>query len=162
MHSPAPPPPPAGPPFRSPAPPPASRDELRTLRRWVLVSGVWAVAATAVALIALLDSSDGKAEARAGDAADRVTRLERRQRALGQRLGVMNSRSKNLASRGDVVKLQLRLSQIQTIAAAASKRAARAVKATSEVDDRVKQFEQALGAARLDPAPPDAGADAQP
>ena len=131
----------------------------------MLVSGVWAVAATVVALIALLDRSDGNAEERAGAATDRVAGIERRQRALGRRVGSVSSRFKGLANSGDVVKLQLRVGQLQAIAAGAAKRATKAEKAATDLGDRVKRFESALSAAQANPAPPpaaDSGGGAEP
>lgn len=67
-----------------PAPPtapdgePVTRDELRLLRRWVVVAGVWAVAATIVALVALLDDSGRAAERRSNETGRRVARSEAR------------------------------------------------------------------------------------
>ena len=41
-----------------PPPKPATAEDLRGLRRWLLVAGVWAVAATAIAVIALVKAND--------------------------------------------------------------------------------------------------------
>ena len=53
---------------------PVTQDDLRTLRRWIVVAGVWAVAATVVALIALLDDSGRAAERRANETGRRSPR----------------------------------------------------------------------------------------
>ncbi len=68
---------------------PATRGDLRALRRWVLVAGVWAVAATAVAIIALLDTSNDDAERSAGDAATAPPRSS----ARGRRRSAGSTRS---------------------------------------------------------------------
>ena len=65
---------------------PATQDDLRTLRRWVVVAGVWAVAATAVALIALLDDSGRAAERRANETGKRIAASEQRVEARLARL----------------------------------------------------------------------------
>ena len=89
---------------------PATESDLRTLRRWVLVAGVWAVAATAVALIALLDPSGDDAEKRAGGAEERIADIER---SLDRRVEELEGRIDNLPQSADVSKLQDRLAKAE-------------------------------------------------
>ena len=114
------------------------RDDLKGLRRWVVVAGVWAVAATAIALIALLDTSDRNAQKVADDAAGRVTRTERK---LGARIDGLEKRLEDLPRSGDVSKLQGRLSRAESDASKAADDAKSAVEKVAELEKRVKTLE---------------------
>ena len=82
------------------------REDLRSLRRWVVVAGVWAVAATAIALIALLDTSDGDAREQADRATARAATTER---TLDRRIDALERRLEDLPRSEDVSELQERL-----------------------------------------------------
>ena len=130
-------------PGRPPPPPPQRdslpRDDLRGLRRWVLVAGVWAVAATAIALIALLDTSDEDAQKEADDASGRITRMERK---LDARLDALDKRLENVPQSTDVSNLQERLSNAEADAT----KAAKGVKDAQSSDDQVKDLEERVQA----------------
>jgi hypothetical protein len=117
-----------------------TREDLKGLRRWVIVAGVWAVAATAVALIALLDSSDSDARKEADEAAGRVTRTERK---LGRRLDALETRLEGLPRSEDVSKLQGRLARAETDASKAAESARSADEKVGELEDRVQALEDA-------------------
>lgn len=87
---------------------PATQDELRTLRRWVVVAGVWAVTATAVALIALLDDSGRAAERRANQTAERIAAAESR---LDRRIGQLDSRLRRLPTSAQVEAVRSQVTQ---------------------------------------------------
>ena len=80
---------------------PATQSDLRALRRWVLVAGVWAVAATAVGLIALLDTSGDDASERAGNAEASVEQTERE---LDKRMDELEGQLDDLPQSADVSK----------------------------------------------------------
>ena len=128
----------------------ATREDLRSLRRWVVVAGVWAVAATAIALIALLDSSEGDARKDADAARARAASAERK---LDRRIDDLEERLEALPRSDDVARLQERLSKAET---GSSKAAADARSAESKVTDlekRVQSVEDdAAGAADDDDA----------
>ena len=119
----------------------ATRADLRTLRRWILVAGVWAVAATAVALIALLDTSGDNAQKTARGAADQAGSLERRQEQLDKRLDALDTQVEDLAPAGDVSRLQDRLARAEENAAAAKKDAKEASDKLTALGDRVGTLE---------------------
>ncbi len=133
-----------------PREPPATRDDLRALRRWVVIAGVWAVAATAVALIALIDTSGGRDERRAGDATARRGRVERE---LLRRIGALEKRVDGLAESGDVSRLEERLTRAESDATGAGEDAASAERKASALEDRVKRLEETspAGAGDLQP-----------
>ena len=68
---------PDAPPERDPDLQPATHGDLRSLRRWLLVTAVWAVAATAIALIALLSEDDSAKKESQSTRSQKVTQLER-------------------------------------------------------------------------------------
>ena len=136
-----------------PGPPaPAAADDIRSLRRWLLVAGVWAAAATAIAVIALVQASQ--------DDSDEITartanQIERVQRDINTRLDDIDERLGDLAPAEDVTRLDNRLQKVEN---AATKTTDRLDTIADDVDDlqtRVEELEQ-------EPAPtpePDADAD---
>ena len=134
-----------------------TRDDLRGLRRWVTVAGVWAVAATAIALIALLDTSDRDAQRKADTAGDRVTRTERKLDGLKTRLDGLKSQLDALPRPGDVSMLEGRLSKAESDAAKAAKDAKSAQDKLTDLEKRVKTLEDSAdsaGGTDTTPAPP--------
>ena len=108
---------PDAPPERDPDLQPATQGELRSLRRWLLVTAVWAVAATAVALIALLSEDDERGEGVAGPSREQVTQLER---DVNARLDTIEEDTPSLAQQEDVTKLAQRLSRVEDDASKAA------------------------------------------
>src|SRR2546428_12347431 len=102
----------SGPPAQAPAPPaedaaPATRADLRWLRRWIAVAAVWAIAATAVAIIALVGrrSDTGKTAHLRSD-------LSRVESDLGGRISSLEAQLRNLPKAQDVSNLQTRLRKV--------------------------------------------------
>jgi len=120
---------------------PVTRDDLRALRRWILVAGVWAVAATAVALIALLDTSGDDAARTAEGAANSATQVRDAQGRLDKRLDELDARLGDLPQADDVSNLQTRLSKIEDTSKKASTDAGDAEDKLTALEDRVKALE---------------------
>ena len=136
----------------------ATQDDLKSLRRWALVAGVWAVAATAVALIALLDTSRNDAEKKADATADRVTEVEgdvRELRGLSKRLDDVESRLAGVAAAGDLNKLQSRVGRAEEDAATATDRVSSASDTVKDLEDRVQTLEDAPSSGGSGAAPDD-------
>ena len=129
----------------------ATREDLRGLRRWIAVAGVWAVAATAIALIALLDSSDGDARKEAERATGRIAATERK---LDRRIDALERRLDDLPRSEDVSKLQERLSKAETGTSQAAADARGAEGKLRDLEKRVQTVED--DAAGADAADPDA------
>jgi hypothetical protein len=84
----------------------ATLADLRSLRRWLLVAGVWALAATAIAVIALIKAAnEGASESRA-DVAHQIGDAER---ALDHRIDTLRSRIDALPSSQDLSRVERRL-----------------------------------------------------
>jgi chromosome segregation ATPase len=130
---------------------PATEADLRVLRRWVLVAGVWAVAATAVGLIALLDTSGDDASKRAGGAEERIDRI---QRSVDARIEDLETRLGDVPRSGDVSKLQDRLAKAEEEAATASRNAKDADEQVADLEERVKTLEESPPARTDESSPP--------
>jgi predicted nucleic acid-binding Zn-ribbon protein len=105
----------------------------------VIVAGVWAVAATAVAIIALLDQSNTDANRRSGDAARSVSRLEHQ---LDSRIDALESQVKGLPTSNDLQSLQQRVATAEDKATQASDDAKAARNSIKDLENRVKTLEQ--------------------
>jgi chaperonin cofactor prefoldin len=88
---------------------PATVADIRSLRNWLLVVAVWAVAATALGVIALIEANkddDGTRGVSAGQ-------LARVQRGLNARIDRLESRLATLPTSDDVSKLDGRLKAVE-------------------------------------------------
>ena len=137
--------PPPGPriPTEPPDDAPATVGELRTLRRWVLVAGVWAVAATAVGLIALIadDDESGPTPDDAGTQA--AAEVER---SLGRRIDELESQLEDADSGADLRRLDRRLQQLEDDTSQAADDARQASETASALSDRVDELESRVDA----------------
>ena len=121
---------------------PATQSELRTLRRWTIVAGVWAVAATAVGLIALLDTSGEDATKQVDAAKQQITDAEQ---DLDARIKELEGRIDDLPQSTDVSKLQDRLGKAEEDAAAAADDAKGAEDNVKDLEERVQTLEDDAG-----------------
>ena len=116
-----------------------TRDDLKSLRRWVIVAGVWAVAATAIGLIALLDTSDSDAQKQADATANRVAK---NQRELDARIDKLEGKVEGLPTSQDASKLEERLAKVESDSSKAAEDAKAARQKVSDLEDRVKTLEE--------------------
>jgi TolA-binding protein len=120
-------------------PAPATTDDVRSLRRWLLVAGVWAAAATAIAVIALITANQDDSEEIGARTASQIGRV---QRSLTERLDQIEQRLDELAPAEDVTRLDNRLQKVEE---RASKTLDRVDTIAGDVDDlqtRVEELEQ--------------------
>ena len=127
------PPPPGEPPDDAPA----TVGELRTLRRWVLVAVVWAVAATAVGLIALI--ADDESEPARDDSG--VQAAQDVQRSLGRRIDELESQLEDSDSGEDLRRLDRRLEQLEEDVSQAAEDAKQASDRAEELGGRLDDLE---------------------
>jgi len=109
----------------------ATVGDLRSLRRWVLVAGVWAVAATALGVIALIQANKEDDSGRTQTAAD----LARVQKDLNSRLDDLESRVDDLPTSDDLTKLDGRIQDVE-------KKADTTSSDLDKLNDRVGDLEQ--------------------
>jgi hypothetical protein len=136
--------PPAVPPDR---PQPATQDDIRSLRRWLLVAGVWAAAATAIAVIALIQATQDDSEEIGAKTASQIGRV---QRDLNERLDGIEQQLGDLAPAEDVTRLDNRLKKVED---AASKTNDRLGTLADDVDDLTTRVEELEQQAETTPAP---------
>jgi septal ring factor EnvC (AmiA/AmiB activator) len=85
--------------------------DVRSLKRWLIVAGVWAVAASAIAIIALLKANDNEPK----NTPNAVTgsQLSGVQRDLDERIDALEKKVKTLPSSDDLGKLDDRLKAVE-------------------------------------------------
>ena len=88
---------------------PATLADIRSLRRWLAVAAVWAVAAAALAVIALLEANKDDN----GDQTRAAGELGRVQRQLNSRIDDLEARIADLPTSDDVSKLDGRLKGVE-------------------------------------------------
>ena len=118
---------------------PATLEDVKGLRRWVIVAGVWAVAATALAVIALLKPAEQDPDTAAA-ASRSVNRLQDR---LDERFEQLDSRVGRLPRSSDVRRLGDRLQGIEARGGQAGEDAKAARDTIGRLQDRVEKVEQA-------------------
>jgi polyhydroxyalkanoate synthesis regulator phasin len=128
---------------------PATVADLRSLRRWIAVAGIWAVAATALGVIALIEANKDDTSDQTAAAAGELARV---QKQLNSRIDDLESRIDDLPTSDDVSKLDARLKAVEDDAdksrAAADKLSGRVDALETQVDDletRVDALEQSGG-----------------
>jgi len=109
----------------------------------VIVAGVWAVAATAIALIALLDTSEQTAEREAKNVGSRVAATERR---LAKRIDAVQARLGDLPGAEDVTRLEQRVSRAEDGATKATDDVKSTDEQATDLEKRVKALEDASDA----------------
>ena len=122
---------------------PATQEDVRNLRRWIVVAGVWAVAATAVAIIALLNDDEPEKD-KTGQVATQVSRL---QRQLDERLDRLESRVEELPTSDDVGKLDRRLKEAEDNSSKATADSKSAREKADDLEQRIEDLEQEGGTA---------------
>ena len=118
---------------------PATYGELRSTRRWLAVAGIWAVAATAIAVFALIEANEEDDTARTQAAGE----LGRVQRQLNDRIDDLESRIDDLPTSDDLSKLDDRIKDIENGADRTSTNIARLGGRLDDVESRVDELEQA-------------------
>lgn len=130
---------------------PASVAQLRSLRRWLVVAGVWAVAATAIAVFALIQA-DREDEAARDQASGQLGRAERR---LNDRIDELDERVDGLPSSEEVGGLGQRLGEAEQDAGTAAER-------LETLSGRVGDIERQVDDLAEPSADEDAGAQTTP
>jgi septal ring factor EnvC (AmiA/AmiB activator) len=117
---------------------PATVGQVKSLRRWLIVAGVWAVAATALAVFALIQADQEDVEGREQAAGE----LGRVQRNLQSQIDSLEQRIEELPTSEDVSNLEDRLGQVEDDASRATQSAQRLGNRVDDLEGRVDQLEQ--------------------
>lgn len=117
---------------------PATVGQFKSLRRWLIVAGVWAVAATALAVFALVQANQEDEEGRQQAAGE----LGRVQSQLNNRIDDLEQRIEGLPTSDDVSNLDDRLAQAEDDTSKASQSVERLGNRMDDLEERVDQLEQ--------------------
>ena len=124
---------------------PATLVDIRGLRRWLVVTAVWVVAATALGVIALIEANKDDESGRTQAAADlaRVQKdLNRVQEDLNNRIDDLESRVDDLPTSADVSKLDGRVKDLENKADQSSSDLDKLNGRVDGVENRVDELEQ--------------------
>jgi septal ring factor EnvC (AmiA/AmiB activator) len=119
---------------------PATYGELRSTRRWLAVAGVWAVAATALAVFALIEANKNDDTART-QAAGEIGRV---QRQLNARMDDLEQRVDELPTSDAINKLDSRLQYLEDSSDKVGTDIERLGNRLDDVESRVDDLEQAI------------------
>jgi DNA repair exonuclease SbcCD ATPase subunit len=139
----------AGPPSVPPeddAARPATVEDVRSLRRWLAVAAVWALAATAIAVIALLEAGN---EESGPDETELARQVSSTKRELGRRIESLQSRIEDLPRATDLSKLEGRLREVED----RSSDSARDLRRLTERVDDLERDVRELGERRTQTTP---------
>lgn len=140
MTAPVGPPPPEPPLDALPPDAPATVEDVRAARRWTMVALAWAVAASAIALFALMSQDDEPAPP--PPPPDNTARIQRLERSTNQRLDAFERRIGGRASQDDIQKLERRLRAMEDDADQAKTDAGDAKSTNTEQADALDALEQ--------------------
>ena len=123
---------------------PARVSDLRSLRRWLLVAAVWATAATAIAVIALIADRDAREDnTEAGRQSARTAgQIGAAQRALDRRLDKIEARLDDVASADDVSDLSDRLERLEGADGEATDQLDELTTSVDDLETRVEELEE--------------------
>lgn len=118
---------------------PATIGQLKSTRRWLAVAAVWAVAATALGVFALLeankdDDNNGQQTQAAGD-------LARVQKNLSDRIDELESRIDDLPSSDDLSNLDGRVKDVESKADGTSSDVDKLNGQVDDLEQRVQELE---------------------
>jgi septal ring factor EnvC (AmiA/AmiB activator) len=111
---------------------------VRSLRRWLLVAGVWAVAATAIAVIALVQANKDDTAKIGEQTASQVGRV---QKELDKRLDEVESKLADLAPSSDVARLDKRLKKVEEDATKSTQKLDKLSGRVDDLETRVDDLE---------------------
>jgi TolA-binding protein len=118
---------------------PATLGDIKSLRRWLIVTAVWAVAAAALGVIALIQANKNDEEGRTQSASD----LARVQKNLNSRIDDVESRVDELPTSDDVSKLDGRIRDLETKADGTTSDIDKLNNRLDDLEGRVDDLEQA-------------------
>jgi polyhydroxyalkanoate synthesis regulator phasin len=141
----------AGVPPYDPDAEPATQGDVKSLRRWLIAAAVWAVAASVIALIALIDDDTGGNGDGDAPSSRAITRVEQR---LDRRIDELEQRVENAPSSDELDELSNRIGevegQVEELGSPASE------DDIDELNGRIEELEQRVEELENQPPPEDA------
>ena len=123
---------------------PATIDDVRASRRWTIVALAWAVAASAIAVIALIQSSDNSSGNQPAQTTQSVTpkQLQDFQGQTNDRLDAFSRRLSDRAAEADLQKLDKRLSKAEDDLSQAQDGESKQIDGITQLQADVKDLQQ--------------------
>jgi peptidoglycan hydrolase CwlO-like protein len=117
-------------------------EDVRASRRWTWVALAWAIAASAIAIIALLNAQDSGDEPPARTTPDLTPRVEKLEQDTNDRLDAFSRRLNDRAAAGDIQKLDRRLQQAEEEASQAGEDVGDQADALEQLQTDVEDLQQ--------------------
>jgi predicted nuclease with TOPRIM domain len=119
-------------------------EDVRASRRWTVVALVWAVAASAIAVIALIQAGNDHSQPTPTQTTQSVTpqQFQEFQKETNDRLDAFSSRLKDRAAQADVQKLDKRLTQLEDEVSQLSNDAGKQSDTVTQLQSDVKDLQQ--------------------
>jgi septal ring factor EnvC (AmiA/AmiB activator) len=124
---------------------PATVDDVRATRRWTAVALAWAIAASAIAVIALLQGNDDSANDKTPtQTTQSVTpqQLQALDKQTNDRLDAFSRQLNNRAAESDIQKLDKRLSEAEDDASQAKTDASKQGDSVTQLQEDMKDLQQ--------------------
>lgn len=138
------------PPEQKPVAPPTDpedrvvrRGDLRGLRRWLIVTSIWAIAATAIGVVAFLEARDAKESSTSRATQGDIDKVSDR---LTKDIDELGSQVDGLPTQSEVSSLQTRVRKAQRDATKATNDASDATDDVSNLRGRVSDLEDQVDA----------------
>ena len=122
---------------RDPDAVPATEGQVRSLRRWLIVTAIWAVAASAIGIIALIAANEADEET-SKTVSKELTRV---QDDVNARLDSLEQDINELARREDVTRLEQRIARVEDNASKAARDAKSANDSIDDLETRIEDLE---------------------
>jgi chromosome segregation ATPase len=122
---------------------PATVEDVRASRRWTWVALVWAIAASAIAIIALVQDNKNSSDNNQAQTSQTVTpqQFQDFQKQVNDRLDAFSRRLNDTASTADVDKLDKRLTQVEDDASKAQTNETKQNDAVTQLQSDVKDLQ---------------------
>jgi chromosome segregation ATPase len=122
---------------------PATVEDVRASRRWTWVALVWAIAASAIAIIALVQDNKNSSDNNQAQTSQAVTpqQFQDFQKQVNDRLDAFSRRLNDTASTADVDKLDKRLTQVEDDASKAQTNETKQNDAVTQLQSDVKDLQ---------------------
>ena len=121
---------------------PATVEDVRASRRWTWVALAWAIAASAIAVIALVTSSDNTSSNGSQTTTDLTPRIDKLEQDTNARLDAFSRRLNDKASSADLQKLDKRLTTVEDDLTRAKDDLTKQSDAVTQLQTDVKDLQQ--------------------
>jgi septal ring factor EnvC (AmiA/AmiB activator) len=124
---------------------PATVEDVRASRRWTWVALAWAIAASAIAVIALVTSSDNSSSNGSQTTTDLTPRIDKLEQDTNARLDAFSRRLTDKASSADLQKLDKRLTTVEDDLTRTKDDLVKQTDAVTQLQTDVKDLQQRVG-----------------